>query len=991
MSSVVRVWSGAALLLVLWSAPMGLAQNEQLERAAELYARQEYRAAQEALLEVNRDELSEDELSLLDDLLAVLPEAISGQERAGQDLATANTAFDEGQWDEAERLYAAVAENRFAQAVDRERAAAQLELIAEKRELADAARPEGAVEGTMVTEPPEPAPAEPMPEEPPLEAPVVAPSPVAPEEPRRLTPADELRMREALLWQRAVAIAEALSAEARALMAAGDFGEARQKTAAALQTIESAASYAEPVSKYEVARQAVLNLRAELDSAANEQARLRADEQREEIVEQIRKRRELIERQKEEKIAQLFNSVEQLRRERRFEEAAEVLREVLRIDPDNARAMYEYNWALDFASYEQQAQMHQDMAIQSRRALANAEDALIPWDVEVMYPRNWQELSARRDKLGISTGSAIQDVELNAQLNQPMPELRFEENGFEQVLEFLQDITKVNMSVDWVDLEAYGIERDSPVTLTLNNVSFRTVLNEVLTQVGGETELAFAVGDGLLRIATKEKLDRDKVVLIYDIRDLLVRPMQASPEQSFDVTQGMGQGGGTGGGGGGGGGGMFGQGSQTGNQGQGQTGEEDADQQLIEDIMDIIRQTVEPDSWAETGGGEASIRELNGQLIIFNTADAHRQVEDLLTQLRATRALQISVETRFLNVVNNFLEEFGVDLDFVFNAGNAGYDQAQGAQGAILDPATGAVVLVPRQYSRIGSFASPPGFGTPFAPGQFPTQPYGQAAFVPARGGVLPQSGDMTPITAQQGSLGLVAPRNTGVPGSFASQAGLTPALNLAGSFLDNLQVDFLIRATQANARSSIVQAPRLVLFNGQASSIAVGRSRQYVSSLEPRLAEGAVGFQPITAPADSGVNMYVRGTIAADRKYVTLNLSVQQRDEPQFERFEVQRASGNSPGAFIMLPDQGFAILQTTVSIPDGGTVLLGGVKQVGESEVEAGVPILSKIPVLKRAFTNQSMVKDTRTLLILVKAKIIIQKEAEEEAFPTFSQLGS
>jgi general secretion pathway protein D len=118
--------------------------------------------------------------------------------------------------------------------------------------------------------------------------------------------------------------------------------------------------------------------------------------------------------------------------------------------------------------------------------------------------------------------------------------------------------------------------------------------------------------------------------------------------------------------------------------------------------------------------------------------------------------------------------------------------------------------------------------------------------------------------------------------------------------------------------------------------------------------------------------------------------LDLQQRDEPTLDRFETQRASGNSPGAFIMLPTESFAQLATTVSIPDGGTVLLGGLKQVGEIEVEAGVPILSKIPVLKRAFTNQTTVKDTRTLLILVKAKIIIQKEAEDEAFPTFSKTG-
>ena len=80
---------------------------------------------------------------------------------------------------------------------------------------------------------------------------------------------------------------------------------------------------------------------------------------------------------------------------------------------------------------------------------------------------------------------------------------------------------------------------------------------------------------------------------------------------------------------------------------------------------------------------------------------------------------------------------------------------------------------------------------------------------------------------------------------------------------------------------------------------------------------------------------------------------------------------------------------IRTTVSVPDGGTVLLGGLKQVGEVEIEAGVPILSKIPILKRAFTNSTMVEDTQTLLILLKAKILIQKEAEEEAFPTLTSI--
>ena len=79
---------------------------------------------------------------------------------------------------------------------------------------------------------------------------------------------------------------------------------------------------------------------------------------------------------------------------------------------------------------------------------------------------------------------------------------------------------------------------------------------------------------------------------------------------------------------------------------------------------------------------------------------------------------------------------------------------------------------------------------------------------------------------------------------------------------------------------------------------------------------------------------------------------------------------------------------MQTTVSVPDGGTLLIGGQKLATETEVEAGVPVLSKIPFLKRFYSSRTMVKDEQTLLIIVKPRIFIQTEQEELAFPSFGQ---
>ncbi len=92
----------------------------------------------------------------------------------------------------------------------------------------------------------------------------------------------------------------------------------------------------------------------------------------------------------------------------------------------------------------------------------------------------------------------------------------------------------------------------------------------------------------------------------------------------------------------------------------------------------------------------------------------------------------------------------------------------------------------------------------------------------------------------------------------------------------------------------------------------------------------------------------------------------------------------GQAPTGIIQTPEIQITEVRTTVSVPDGGTLLLGGQTLAGEIEKEAGVPVLSKIPGLKRLFTNRSMAKDEQILLILVRPTIIIQKEIEQKQFP-------
>jgi type II secretory pathway component GspD/PulD (secretin) len=92
----------------------------------------------------------------------------------------------------------------------------------------------------------------------------------------------------------------------------------------------------------------------------------------------------------------------------------------------------------------------------------------------------------------------------------------------------------------------------------------------------------------------------------------------------------------------------------------------------------------------------------------------------------------------------------------------------------------------------------------------------------------------------------------------------------------------------------------------------------------------------------------------------------------------------GATSEASIQLPQMQVQAIRTTVSVPDKGTILLGGQRRFEEVEIESGVPVLSKIPIVNRFFTNRIDSQQELTLVMLMRPEIVIQSENEEILFP-------
>ena len=217
-------------------------------------------------------------------------------------------------------------------------------------------------------------------------------------------------------------------------------------------------------------------------------------------------------------------------------------------------------------------------------------------------------------------------------LNTRIAQIEFDQLPLSDVFARLGEIADTNVVVRWSRLEDAGIERDKPISISTRNLRFSQILWLVISEAAApDAELAYRADRDLILISTVDDIGRVMVTRVYDIQDL-VAPKLSRPGLTIgrirDVPIGNTvtvAGGavavrpiigrfGTG---------TFLQGEPTRRNG---SDEYDADRErLLEQLIDLITTTIEPDSWA-AAGGTGTITPYKGTLVVRNTLLVHQRI-----------------------------------------------------------------------------------------------------------------------------------------------------------------------------------------------------------------------------------------------------------------------------------------------------------------------------------------------------------------------------
>ena len=160
---------------------------------------------------------------------------------------------------------------------------------------------------------------------------------------------------------------------------------------------------------------------------------------------------------------------------------------------------------------------------------------------------------------------------------------------------------------------------------------------------------------------------------------------------------------------------------------------------------------------------------------------------------------------------------------------------------------------------------------------------------------------------------------------------------------------------------------PRLLVKSGETANIEVGNEIPVITQIsdEARQVGGSTNILQDISYRKTGVQLEIKPIVQANG-LVDLEIS-QQLSEAR------PTAATSQPGSPTILNRQ----ISTSLTLRDGGSLLMGGLISGSQSAGQSGVPYLARLPLLGRLFRSDAFQEDRTELVVMVIPYVIADHE--------------
>ncbi|MEM1068583.1 MAG: secretin N-terminal domain-containing protein [Planctomycetota bacterium] len=181
------------------------------------------------------------------------------------------------------------------------------------------------------------------------------------------------------------------------------------------------------------------------------------------------------------------------------------------------------------------------------------------------------------------------------------------------------------------------------------------------------------------------------------------------------------------------------------------------------------------------------------------------------------------------------------------------------------------------------------------------------------------------------------------------------PSLGFNGVLLDPEVADVIVQALTSHARSRLLASPKILVNDNQQGKL------ESVAS---------VPFRSINT-----INTISSESLGGDQEagtIVTVTPHINEDDHLQLE-FEVEFSTFTGQGDANLPPPRQIDRVRSVVTIPDGKTVVVGGLKRIGQADSFTGVPWIEKVPVLRELTSLTTENESTISFFLFIRPKIL------------------